>query len=353
MNTAIPYIARRPSTSRFETVRGLRYHLRCWGDASLVTPERPPLVMTHGWMDMGASYQFVVDALADADGFQRYVIAPDWRGFGLSAAPLADSYWFPDYLGDLDTLLDLVSPGAPVDLLGHSMGGNVVMSYAGVRPQRVRRLVNVEGFGMPATKPHHAPKRLALWLDELKAPAQLRPYPDLAAVAARLQANDPLLSARQGGLAGPALGPPRVRRQLGTAGRPGAQAHQPRAVPGGRGAGDLEKHHRPAAVGGRRPDRHRQVVGPPLFARRIPRALGGCAHASAQSHALTLRPHAAPRPARGPGRRVGGASVLSPPHAKIAGFVYRASMMDIEHVNSIGTLLADLSNRTQQLRGYL
>ena len=29
------------------------------------------------------------------------------------------------------------------------------------------------------------------------------------------------------------------------------------------------------------------------------------------------------------------------------------STMDIEHVNSIGTLLADLSARTQQLRGYL
>ena len=59
------------------------------------------------------------------------MLAPDWRGFGRSAAPGVDSYWFPDYVADLDALLDRISPDAPVDLVGHSMGGNVVMSYAG------------------------------------------------------------------------------------------------------------------------------------------------------------------------------------------------------------------------------
>ena len=194
MQTSAPYAPRRPSTSRFESIRHLRLHLRCWGDAAQATAERPPLVLTHGWMDVGASFQFVVDALAAIEGESRFIVAPDWRGFGLSAAPIADSYWFPDYLGDLDALLDRIWPQGAVDLLGHSMGGNVVMMYAGVRPQRVRRLANLEGFGMPATKPPQAPLRLAQWLDELKTPARLRPYPDLAAVAARLLANDPLLT---------------------------------------------------------------------------------------------------------------------------------------------------------------
>ena len=53
----------------------------------------------------------------------------------------------------LDALLDALSPGRPVDLLGHSMGGNIAMSYAGVRPARIRRLVNLEGFGLPDAKP--------------------------------------------------------------------------------------------------------------------------------------------------------------------------------------------------------
>lgn len=184
------YEPRRRARSEFVPVRGLRYHVNVWGDPSLVTPEWPPLMMVHGWMDVGASFQFVVDAL-EAD---RYVIAPDWRGFGLSDAPGSDSYWFPDYLGDLEALLDALAPNQRVDLAGHSMGGNVVMIYAGVRPERIRRLINLEGFGMPETRPQQAPKRYAQWLDELKQPAVLRPYPSVDAVAKRLVKNNPLLT---------------------------------------------------------------------------------------------------------------------------------------------------------------
>jgi len=180
-------------------VRGLRYHTWQWGGPELVRADRPPLVMVHGWMDVGASYQFLVDALARTEGFDRWVIAPDWRGFGLTETPSADTYWFPDYLADLDALLDVLhgglTPNMPVDLLGHSMGGNVVMSYAGVRPDRVRSLTNLEGFGMPATRAEQAPKRLAQWLDELKTPQTLRSYGSVHEVAQRLQKNNPLLPA--------------------------------------------------------------------------------------------------------------------------------------------------------------
>jgi pimeloyl-ACP methyl ester carboxylesterase len=193
--TASPYTPTRPSNSRFLRVRGLQYHVHLWGDSSLVRPDRPPLVLVHGWMDVGASYQFVVDALQQTDGFDRYVIAPDWRGYGLTQGPAdVDSYWFPDYLGDLDALLDGLCPNGVVDLVGHSMGGNVVMDYAGARPARIRRLVNLEGFGMPRTRPEQAPRRLAQWLDELKAPQTLRDYDSVQAVAERLLKNDPLLT---------------------------------------------------------------------------------------------------------------------------------------------------------------
>jgi pimeloyl-ACP methyl ester carboxylesterase len=189
------YIEHRSSLSQFLALRGLRYHVRTWGDASLVTPARPPLVMVHGWMDVGASFQFAVDALALHEGFERWVIAPDWRGFGLSESTGADSYWFPDYLGDLDALLDALVPEGAIDLVGHSMGGNVAMAYAGVRPQRIRRLVNLEGFGLPASQPQHAPKRMLQWLEELKTPQALRSYDSLSGVAERLQTNNPLLPA--------------------------------------------------------------------------------------------------------------------------------------------------------------
>jgi len=190
---ASPYEPRRPASSRFITVRGLRTHLLEWGDAASATAARPTLLMLHGWMDVAASFQFVVDALPG----DRHVLALDWRGFGLTDTPAADTYFFPDYLGDLDGALDALfgAETAPIDLLGHSMGGNVAMLYAGIRPARVRRLVNLEGFGMPRSKPAQAPRRIAAWLDALRQPEQLRPYASLEAVAARLQKTNPLLRA--------------------------------------------------------------------------------------------------------------------------------------------------------------
>ncbi len=191
------YTPRRVAQSIFLPLRGMRYHAHVWGDASLATAERPPLVLLHGWMDVAASFQFLVDELSQAEGFDRWVIAPDWRGFGLTDTPKADSYWFPDYLADLDALLDALLPVATfpaIHLAGHSMGGNVAMSYAGVRPQRIRRLINLEGFGMPKTQPSQAPRRLLQWLDELKTPQRLRTYASESEVAARLVKNNPLLT---------------------------------------------------------------------------------------------------------------------------------------------------------------
>ncbi|RFO97716.1 alpha/beta hydrolase [Rhodoferax lacus] len=171
-------------------LRGLNYHVQVWGTPAV---GRTPLVMVHGWMDVAASYQFVVDALA-AD---YYVIAPDWRGFGLTEVPLADHFVFADYLGDLDFLLDHYCPEQPVNLVGHSMGGNIAMLYAGVRPERVRRLINLEGFGMPRTVPAQAPGRYARWMDELKGLHQgqreMRGYASLEDVAHRLMKTNPRL----------------------------------------------------------------------------------------------------------------------------------------------------------------
>ena len=200
------YTPKRPGRSQFVSLRGLKHHLNVWGDASMATPGRPPLLLMHGWMDVGASFQFTVDAMAA----QRWVIAADWRGFGLSDPTPSDCYWFADYLGDLDAMIDQLSPNAPIDLAGHSMGGNIVMSYAGVRPQRVRRLVNMEGYGVPNAEPHQAPQRLEQWLDELKKPRQLRSFEDLEGVASQLRKTNPRLSEDKG--AGLSAAPPSVPR---------------------------------------------------------------------------------------------------------------------------------------------
>ncbi|MHA7165884.1 alpha/beta fold hydrolase, partial [Burkholderia pseudomallei] len=143
------------SVSDFVTVRGVKLHVRRWG-----RPDAPTLYMLHGWMDVAASFQFVVDALAG----DWQVIAPDARGFGLSDWPVAAQggghYWFHEYLADLEALIDHYTPDGEVNLVGHSMGANVVCLYAGARPQRVRRVVDLEGFGLAPARAEQAPRRL-------------------------------------------------------------------------------------------------------------------------------------------------------------------------------------------------
>ncbi|CAG4886179.1 alpha/beta fold hydrolase [Paraburkholderia gardini] len=169
------------SRSEFVPVRGVRLHVRRWGN-----PDAPALFMLHGWMDVAASFQFVVDAL----GGEWQVIAPDARGFGLSDWPVAShgggNYWFQEYVSDLDALLDHYAPSGEVNLIGHSMGANVVCLYAGARPERVRRVVDLEGFGLGASRAEQWPRRLKTWLDELKEPPTLKSYASLDEVAARL-----------------------------------------------------------------------------------------------------------------------------------------------------------------------
>ena len=174
--------------SHFVSVRGLRLHVRHWQSEG---PVRHHAVLLHGWMDSSVSFQFVVDELGP--GWSLH--APDWRGFGLSERPDADCYWFPDYLADLEAVLDHLAPGQAVDLVAHSMGGNIAMLYAGVRPDRVRRLVNLEGVGMRSARPREAPARYAAWLDQLRQGRRLRSYPSRLALARRLCQDNPRLSA--------------------------------------------------------------------------------------------------------------------------------------------------------------
>jgi pimeloyl-ACP methyl ester carboxylesterase len=177
----------KPSHSQFHAIRSLRYHVRTWGDA-----HRPKLFLLHGWMDVSASFQFLVDALER----EWHVIAPDWRGFGLTDwAP--GGYWFPDYYADLNELLDLYQPAGAVNLIGHSMGGNIVTVYAGLKPERVAKLVTLEGIGLPRTDSEAAPKRILRWMEALREPPRFRPYASFDDVAERLKRNNPRLTDEQ------------------------------------------------------------------------------------------------------------------------------------------------------------
>jgi pimeloyl-ACP methyl ester carboxylesterase len=175
------YAARRRAEQDELVLRGLRVHLWRWPG---MQPE--PLVLLHGFMDTGETFQFLADQLSS-----RYtLVAPDLRGFGRSDRA-REGYWFPQNLADLDALLDVLSPMLPVTLLGHSMGGNIASLYAGARPERIHRFVALECFGLPATSPDMAPLRYREWLGQLQRDIGLVSYASWEAFTAVLAKRQP------------------------------------------------------------------------------------------------------------------------------------------------------------------
>ncbi len=178
------YQSRVEGHSARHKLRGVDYHFTEWGQ-----PQSPLLLILHGWGDTGSSFQFVVDELKG----DWFVVAPDWRGFGESTME-AESYWFPDYLADLDTILEIYSPDKAVRLIGHSMGANVASLYAGVMPERVAALINVEGFGLSDSDPEDAPGRYRKWMEASRSRPAYSSYASLGELAPRIMRRSPGLS---------------------------------------------------------------------------------------------------------------------------------------------------------------
>ncbi len=178
------YEPRRPARQEMMLIRGLMHRVLRWGPDS-----EDPVLLLHGWADSADSFQFIADEISP----RLPLAAPDWRGFGHSEwSP--SGYWFPDYYADLESLLDQLCPSAAARLAGHSMGGNIAMTYAGIRPARVRSLVNLEGFGLPRTDSSQAPGRYAKWLDQLHEPPEFGDYTDIDDLARRLMRRNSRLT---------------------------------------------------------------------------------------------------------------------------------------------------------------
>jgi alpha-beta hydrolase superfamily lysophospholipase len=108
-------------------------------------PARPAgvVLLLHGYAEHSGRYGWVMERLGEA-GFSVY--APDIRGFGASARPgaLADLDSLESAVRDVASLaavIQRVLPGAPLFLLGHSMGGMLAALYALRHPEGLAGLV--------------------------------------------------------------------------------------------------------------------------------------------------------------------------------------------------------------------
>jgi len=155
---------------------------------------KPPLILVHGGLDHARSWDWVARALRE----DFHVYALDLRGHGNSAWVPGALYSVAEYVLDLSALADIIH-GFPVHIVGHSLGANVSLLYAGTYPDRVKKLVAIEGVGLPpARRLQDQPpaQRLREWIENVRHTENRTPhsYPDLATAVARMKEANPFLS---------------------------------------------------------------------------------------------------------------------------------------------------------------
>lgn len=178
-------------TSHYFYSQRLKLHYVDWGN-----PEKPLLVLVHGGRDHARNWDWVaMDLRRDF-----HVIAPDLRGHGDSQWAIGGSYLMADYVLDLAQLLDALGQ-FPVTLIGHSLGGAISLQYAGTYPDRIGRLVAIEGLGPPPHLLGETPAQLRMrhWIGEMQALASRHPrrYESLDDAVARMRDANPHLTPEQ------------------------------------------------------------------------------------------------------------------------------------------------------------
>lgn len=179
-----------PTSNYFYSQR-IKLHYVDWGNA-----EKPPLLLIHGGRDHARNWDWVAHALRD----DYHIIAPDLRGHGDSQWGIGGSYSMIDYTLDVAQLLNAVQI-FPIPIIGHSLGGSIALQYGGVYPDRVSKLVAIEGLGPPPAmirdRPPHV--RMQEWIAEMQALAQRHPhrYHHLDEAVARMRDANPNLTPEQ------------------------------------------------------------------------------------------------------------------------------------------------------------
>jgi pimeloyl-ACP methyl ester carboxylesterase len=181
-------------TSHFYVSQRLRLHYVDWGNDGA-----PTVVLVHGGRDHARNWDWVARELRR----DFHVIAPDLRGHGDSAWAIGGMYAVADFVLDVANLIDAVCEG-PILLVGHSLGGAIALMYSGIYPERVAKLVAIEGLGPPPAmieklRARQPWERMSEWIAQMRglAARQPRRYATLDDAAARMRAENSFLSDEQ------------------------------------------------------------------------------------------------------------------------------------------------------------
>jgi len=154
---------------------------------------KPTLILVHGGLDHARNWDWVARSLRE----HFHVYAMDLRGHGNSAWAPGALYSIAEHILDLSALADVIHD-FPIYLVGHSLGGIITLLYSGIYPDRVRKAVSIEGWGLPATHRIHkpAPERIRNWIEGVRQTERREPhsYPNLDTAVRRMKEANPHLS---------------------------------------------------------------------------------------------------------------------------------------------------------------
>lgn len=170
--------------------QGLDLHYVDWGNDGA-----PVVVLVHGGHDHARSWDDVARALRD----EWHVVAVDLRGHGDSDWSTDGAYMPPFMVADIALLTDALGD-APVSIVAHSLGGALSLRYAGIFPERVRRIAAIEGVGLnDMGQPQPVAERWRTFVERRRTMSQRshRRYATLDQAQARMQAKNAHLSEAQ------------------------------------------------------------------------------------------------------------------------------------------------------------
>ena len=114
-----------------ESADGTRIHTSTFGPAGA-----PIVVLAHGFALQARAWACQVRDLCD----NHRVVVYDARGHGRSDQPARSQYTLAALAHDLQAVLEACVPaGQRAVLVGHSMGGNTILAWAGLHPAEVER----------------------------------------------------------------------------------------------------------------------------------------------------------------------------------------------------------------------